>query len=110
VEVLAPFTPYELNSELYLIPIYLRGQAYLAMGQSTEARIEFQKILDQPGITRNFITGSLARLGLADAEAHAGNKAKARADYTAFLALWHDADPDLPLLKTARASLQSLGN
>jgi len=110
VEVLAPFTPYELNSELYLIPIYLRGQAYLAMGQSTEARIEFQKILDQPGITRNFITGSLARLGLADAEAHAGNKAKARADYSTFLALWHDADPDLPLLKTARASLQSLGN
>jgi xanthine/CO dehydrogenase XdhC/CoxF family maturation factor len=57
------------------------------------------------------MTGSLARLGVADADwPTPATKTKARADYSTFLALWHDADPDLPLLKTARASLQSLGN
>jgi hypothetical protein len=61
-------------------------------------------MLDHPGVTRNFPTGALARLGLADAEAQAGEKAKARANYAAFLALWRDADPDLAVLKAAKAS------
>jgi hypothetical protein len=67
-------------------------------------------MLDHYGVTRNFPTGALARMGLAEAEAQGGDKAKARADYAAFLALWQNADPDLPLLKVARASSASLGN
>jgi tetratricopeptide (TPR) repeat protein len=110
VEALAGVSPYETGGNLYLIPVYIRGRAYLAAGQSANAAAEFQKMLDHSGVIRNFPTGALARLGLAEAEAQAGDKAKARFDYTAFLALWHDADPDLPLLKAAKASLQSLGN
>jgi hypothetical protein len=108
-EALAAVAPYELNSELYLLPIYVRGQAYLASGKSTEARIEFQKIIDHPGITRNFITGALAHLGLARAWALAGDKIKARAAYQDFFTLWKDADPDVPVLVDARKSFAALG-
>jgi serine/threonine protein kinase/Flp pilus assembly protein TadD len=108
VEAITAVTPYELNSELYLLPIYVRGQAFLAEGKSTEARIEFQKVLDHPGITRNFITGALAHLGLGRALAQAGDKEKARAEIQKFLDIWKDADPNLPLLKEARTQLSTL--
>jgi tetratricopeptide (TPR) repeat protein len=104
VEALADVSGYETGGSIYLIPIYIRGRAYLAAGQSANAAAEFQKMLDHSGVTRNFPTGALARLGLAEAEAQASDKEKARADYAAFLALWRNADPDLALLKAAKAS------
>jgi tetratricopeptide (TPR) repeat protein len=102
VEALAGVARYDLSGSLNLIPAYVRGRAYLAAGQSANAAAEFQKILDHQGVTRTFVTGPLARLQLAEAEAQAGDKAKARSDYAAFLKLWRDADPDLPALKSAR--------
>jgi tetratricopeptide (TPR) repeat protein len=102
VEELAGVARYDLSGSLFLIPAYVRGRAYLAAGQSANAAAEFQKILDHQGVTRTFVTGPLARLQLAEAEAQAGDKAKARSDYAAFLKLWRDADPDLPALKSAR--------
>jgi tetratricopeptide (TPR) repeat protein len=108
VKALAANTRYEAGGDGSMIPAYVRGRAYLAAGQSANAAKEFQTILDHFGVTRNFVTGPLARYGLAEAEDQAGDKAKARADYAAFLALWHGADSDLPALKTAKASYAML--
>ncbi len=105
IDALGPATPYGLSSGLYLVPIYVRAQAYLASGQSASAAADFRTILDHSGVTRNFIIGPIARLGLARAEEQVGDIVKARADYSEFLHLWRDADSDLALLKAARLSL-----
>ncbi|MGA8762662.1 MAG: protein kinase [Candidatus Sulfotelmatobacter sp.] len=91
-----------------LNPIYLRGEAYLATGQGSAAAGEFQKIIDHPGLVWNSITGALAHLELGRAYALAEDKTKARAAYQDFLALWKDADPDVPILKEARAEFAKL--
>jgi len=89
-------------------PNYLRGEAYLAAGQGSGAAAEFQKIIDRPGLVWNCVTGALAHLELGRAEAVAGDKAKARAAYQDFLTLWKDADPDIPILKEAKAEFARL--
>jgi tetratricopeptide (TPR) repeat protein len=108
IEILAVMGRYDLSGGLFLVPVYVRGRAYLEGGDPGKAAAEFQRILDHPGVPRNFITGAIARAGLANAEAAAGEKAKARTDYSTFLSLWKDADPDVPILKEARASLAGL--
>jgi tetratricopeptide (TPR) repeat protein len=109
-EAMGSAAPYELNGDLFLIPVYVRGQAYLSAGQSAQAQVEFQKILDHSGVTRNFITGALAHLEMARALTLAGDKGKARAAYQDFFALWKDADPQLATLKQAQAEYAHLGN
>jgi tetratricopeptide (TPR) repeat protein len=104
---------YELGSTMWyyvtpLCPVYLRGQAYLAMNKGREAAAEFQKYVDHPGLVRNFPLGALARLGLARAYAMQGDTAKARTAYQEFLTLWKDADPDIPILKQANAEYAKL--
>jgi eukaryotic-like serine/threonine-protein kinase len=89
-------------------PIYFRGYAYLAAGQNREAAAEFQRILDNRGITLNSPIGSLAHLGLGRALAAAGEKDKARTAYQDFLAMWKDADPDIPILIAAKAEYAKL--
>ncbi len=91
-----------------LYPVYLRGQAYLATHQGAEAAKEFQKIVDHPGITIGDAFGVLARLGMARAYALQGDTDKARASYQDFLTLWKDADPDIPILKLAKAEYAKL--
>jgi eukaryotic-like serine/threonine-protein kinase len=101
-----------------LYPTYLRGQAYLAAGQGTQAAAEFQKIIDHSGIVSNCWAGALAHLGVARANAlEAKNSAGADADlarsralaaYKDFLTLWKDADPDIPILKEAKAEYVKL--
>jgi serine/threonine protein kinase len=91
-----------------LYPTYLRGEAYLALGQAGPAAAEFQKIIDHPGIVWNCVTGVLAHLQLGRAQAVAGDKAKARAAYQNFLALWKNADADVPILKEAKAEYAKL--
>jgi hypothetical protein len=73
------------------------------MRKGPEAAKEFQKIIDHRGIVLNFPTGALARLGLARAYAVQGDIVKARAAYQDFLTLWKVADPDIPILKQAKA-------
>ncbi len=95
-----------------LYPTYVRGQAYLAAGQGPEASAEFQKISGHRGLVWNCWTGALAHLGMARANAlEAANSRGAVADsartralaaYRGFLALWKDADPDIPVLLEAR--------
>jgi hypothetical protein len=86
-----------------LYPVYVRGEAYLAAHQGSEAVAEFQKILDQRGVVGNEPIGALAHLGLARAYALRSDSAKARAAYNDFFALWKDADPDIPILQQAKA-------
>jgi predicted Zn-dependent protease len=54
------------------------------------------------------VVGALARLGLARAYALQGDTAKAHAAYQDFLTLWDDADPDIPILKEAKAEYARL--
>jgi len=97
-------------------PVYVRGEAYLAAGQGGAAAEEFQKILDHSGIVWNCSTGAVAHLGLARAYAlesrtsHDADAARVRAlaAYKNFLTLWKDADPDIPILKQAKAEYAKL--
>lgn len=91
-----------------LYPVYVRGQAYLAMRQGKEAAGEFQKFLDHRSIVLNSPLGALAHLGLGRAYVLQGDTRKARAAYQDFLALWKDADPDIPMLKQAKAEYAKL--
>jgi DNA-binding winged helix-turn-helix (wHTH) protein/tetratricopeptide (TPR) repeat protein len=101
-----------------LYPTYVRGEAYLAAGQGSPAAAEFQKILDHSGIVWNCWTGALAHLGMARANALEsrtsqgadGDAARVRAlaAYKDFLTLWKDADPDIPILKEAKAEYAKL--
>jgi eukaryotic-like serine/threonine-protein kinase len=108
VEALRPATPYELGVAARLYPAYVRGEAYLAGHQGTEASAEFQKILGHRGVVVNEPIGELAQLGLARAYVLQGNTAKAKAAYQDFLTLWKDADPDIPILKQAKAEYVKL--
>jgi eukaryotic-like serine/threonine-protein kinase len=113
IEALAPATPYALGvSQSFpgfsLYPVYLRGQAYLLAKQSSAAAAEFQKILDHWGVLGNNPIRPFAHLGLGRAYALAGDTGKARAAYQDFLALWKDADPDIPILKQAKAEYAKL--
>ncbi len=110
IEALQAATAYELGDVGYsaLYPVYMRGDAYLAAHQGSEAAVEFQKILDHRGIVVNEPIGALAYLGLARAYALQGDTAKAKAAYQDFLTLWKDADPDIPIFIAAKSEYAKL--
>jgi eukaryotic-like serine/threonine-protein kinase len=89
-------------------PAYVRGEACLAAHQGAEAAAEFQKILDHRGIVSGDPIGGLAHLQLGRSHALAGDKDQALAAYKDFLTLWKDADPDIPILKEAKAEYARL--
>ena len=91
-----------------LYPIYLRGQAQLKARDGDGASREFQKVVDHPTITLGDPIGAVARLQLGRAYVLYGDAAGAKAAYRDFLALWKDADADIPLLKQARAEYARL--
>jgi eukaryotic-like serine/threonine-protein kinase len=95
--------PFSTQDPPCLYPVYVRGEAYLAAGEGTAAAAEFRKLMDHRGITWGCATGALSRLGLARAYTLQGDTAKARASYEDFFALWKEADPDIPILKQAKA-------
>ncbi len=108
VDLLRAAEPYELGQNSILHPAYVRGQAYLAGGQASEASTEFQKILDHPGIVVNDAIGALAYLQIGRAYAMQSNTAKAKRAYEEFLTLWKDADPDIPILTEAKSEYAKL--
>jgi len=112
IELLQVTRPYELSTpmplKIVLYPVYVRGQAYLMQRNGTAAAEEFQKFIDHRGLVANFPLGVLARLGLGRAYVLQGNSEKARSAYQNFLALWKDADPDIPILKQAKAEYSKL--
>jgi serine/threonine protein kinase/Flp pilus assembly protein TadD len=91
-----------------LMPAYLRGQAYLIAHRGPEATREFQKILNHRGIVFYSAIAALAHLQMGRATAMQGDAAKARAAYQDFFTLWKDADPDIPILKQAKAEYAKL--
>jgi hypothetical protein len=110
IELLQVSTPYELGipgswfgffGNLY--PAYVRGVAHLAGRRGVEAAEDFQKILQDRALVWSDPAGAIARLQLGRAWVLAGDKAKAKSAYQNFLTLWKDADPDVPILKQARA-------
>jgi tetratricopeptide (TPR) repeat protein len=108
IEPLQAATPYELGAAQGLFPVYVRGLAYLQAKRGAEAAAEFQKIVDHRGIAPVAPEHSLAKLGLGRAYVITGDTAKARAAYQDFLALWKDADSDVPILKEAKAEYAKL--
>ncbi len=125
ITALEPAEPYELGETTdsaygwnCLYPAFVRGEAYLGARQGSKAAAEFQKILDHPGIVLMEPIGVLAHLQIARAYAMQAAseqgaaadaaRAKARAAYQDFLALWKNADPDIPVLKQAKAEYAKL--
>jgi serine/threonine protein kinase/predicted Zn-dependent protease len=108
LQLLEATSDYELAPDTYLFSIYLRGEVFLKTARGKGAATEFQKILNNPGIIDNFVLGALAHLGLARAYAMTGDSAKAKGSYQDFLTLWKDADPDIPILKQAKAEYAKL--
>jgi eukaryotic-like serine/threonine-protein kinase len=115
LEILQTTAPFELGEpdpapELggYLYPVYVRGQAFLALREGSAAAAEFQKFIDRRGVAINCPLVALAHLGLARANAVQRDNSKARAAYQDFLTLWKDADPDIPILKDAKTEYAKL--
>jgi serine/threonine protein kinase/tetratricopeptide (TPR) repeat protein len=109
VATLEAAAPYELglaggttfSTNMY--PVYIRGVAYLASHQGSQAAAEFQTILAHSGVVLNEPIGALAHLGLARAYVLQSDTANASASYKDFLTLWKDADPDIPILNAAKS-------
>ena len=114
IEALKAATQYEFAAvgagwePVNLYPAYVRGQSYLAEHKGAEAAAEFQKIFEYRGVVGTDALSSLWHLGLARAYAVSGDTAKSRAAYQDFFELWKDADPDIPVLKQAKAEYAKL--
>jgi eukaryotic-like serine/threonine-protein kinase len=101
-----------------MVTDYMRGEAYLASGQGVPAAAEFQKIIAHSGLVWNCWTGALALLEVARANALQSRtsqgadadaaRTRALVAYRDFLALWKDADPDIPILKQAKTEYARL--
>ena len=111
VTLLAAASPYELGVGFPAVgywPNWIRGQAYMLAGDGVKAGVEYQKILDHRGIQPVSPLYAMARLGLGRAYVLQGETTKARTAYQDFLALWKDADPDIPILKQAKEEYEKL--
>jgi eukaryotic-like serine/threonine-protein kinase len=91
-----------------MCPIYIRGLAYLAMGNAQEAAVEFSRLLAHPGLAAGDPVDAAARRQLARALELAGDKTKASSAYQDFLTSWNNADPDIPILKQAKTEYANL--
>jgi tetratricopeptide (TPR) repeat protein len=109
---LATAKPYELGADRRLVgtyaALYVRGEAYLHSHDWGNAVLQFQKILDHRGVDPTSPYIALSKLGLGRAYALQGDTAKAKAGYQDFFAVWKDADPDVPILKTAKVEYEKL--
>jgi DNA-binding winged helix-turn-helix (wHTH) protein len=115
IRYLEAAVPYELGVSRagdfvgnMMFPVFVRGEAYLASRQGGKAAVEFQKIIDHRGLVVNRPIGALAHLGLGRAYVLQEDTVKAKAAYQDFLTLWKDADPDIPVLRKAKAEYAKL--
>jgi tetratricopeptide (TPR) repeat protein len=107
IDALRAAAPFDY-SFVFPFPVYIRGQAYLEAKRGADAAAEFQRIIDHRGLNPTSPEHALAKLGLGRAYVAAGDTAKAKAAYQDFLALWKDADLDVPILKQAKAEYAKL--
>ena len=110
IRILQKPNPFEMGYLAGFWPTYVRAQAHLRQGSAAEAMAEFQKIIDRRGVWPAAVHYPLAHLGVARAAALAGDPAKSRKAYTDFLALWKDADTDIPVLQEAKNEYERLGD
>jgi tetratricopeptide (TPR) repeat protein len=116
IAALQPSLKYELSynwSFNSLYPAYIRGLAYLQLGQGGLAAAEFQKLVDHRGFVGIDVIGALVHLQIARAQKMMGDEAAARKSYETFLDLWKNADPDIPIYRQAKAEyaqLKTLGH
>jgi tetratricopeptide (TPR) repeat protein len=105
VDLLSPVSQYEQGT--IDIP-YVRAQAYLAAGEHAKAAAEFEKVIVHRGWTDWEIFAPLAQLGLARTYAREGDDENSRKAYDDFFTTWKDADPDIPILRQAKAEYRKL--
>jgi len=113
IEILQAASPYDLAETPQfqlgtMYPVYIRGLAYLKVGQGQDAAAEFQKIIDHRSVVVNFPLASLAHLNLARARVLSHDNDAARKGYRDFLALWKGADAEIPILKQANVEFAKL--
>jgi serine/threonine protein kinase len=108
LQALEPAAQYEMAPAFGFLPVYVRGLTYLRAHQGKEATAEFQRILDHRAVGVTSPLFALSYVGLARASTLSGDKAKARAAYQDFFALWKDADPDVPILLAAKSEYAKL--
>jgi eukaryotic-like serine/threonine-protein kinase len=108
IQLLERTKPDEFGWLAGVIPNYLRAQSYLGRKNAKEAEAEFQRLLGHRFLCANSVHCSLARLQLGRTYVAMGDTTKARSSYQDFLALWKDADPDIPILKQAKAEYAKL--
>ncbi len=92
----------------YLYPAYIRGLAYLSLGDGQSAAAQFQKLIDNPGFSVRHVIGPLAWLQLGRAQKMMGDEAAARKSYETFLDLWKNPDPDIPIYRQAKTEYANL--
>jgi DNA-binding winged helix-turn-helix (wHTH) protein/Flp pilus assembly protein TadD len=103
LQVLKAARPYEMGLAAGLLPVYIRGLAYLEAKDGEKAVLEFQRIIDHPGAVINAPIGPLARLQMGRAYLIQGKPAQAKLAYEDFLNQWKNADQDIPILRDAMA-------
>jgi tetratricopeptide (TPR) repeat protein len=111
IEILRPAEKYELAATPTfncIYPAYLRGLAFLQIGDGRRAASEFQKLIDHRAIVGRDALGALAHLQMGRAQAMAGDRLGARKSYQDFLTIWKDADANLPTLIQAKAEYAAL--
>jgi eukaryotic-like serine/threonine-protein kinase len=108
LRILEPVKPYEFGTHAYFYPNYLRATLYLKLRRAEEAASEFKAVLEHRGVTVMDPTWELSQLGLARAYSLQGDTTRAKTGYQDFFALWKDADPDIPILKEAKAEYAKL--
>ncbi|HXM66164.1 MAG TPA: protein kinase [Candidatus Acidoferrum sp.] len=89
-------------------PAYIRGLAYVGVGDGQSAVAQFRKLIDNPGFSVRHVIGPLARLQLGRAQKMMGDNASARKSYEEFLSIWKDADADVPIYRQAKAEYAQL--
>jgi DNA-binding winged helix-turn-helix (wHTH) protein/tetratricopeptide (TPR) repeat protein len=106
IDLLRASIPYDLaftGSFESIYPAYIRGLAYLGLGDGRSATAQFQKLIDNPGFTVRHVIGPLAWLQLGRAQKMMGDEPASRKSYETFLNLWKSADPDLPIFQQAKS-------
>jgi eukaryotic-like serine/threonine-protein kinase len=108
IERLAPPRPADIGLTGEFRPAYVRGLACLHASEGLRAIQEFQRILDHRGVAPASPLYPLAYVQQARAYVLVDDAAKARKAYQEFLAIWKDADPDVPILQQAKAEYAKL--